>query len=524
MTAMIETIPRLIRAAASRSGDAIVDGEARLSFGELADKAHDAARALIAIGVSPGDRVAIWAPNSWEWVVAAIALQSVGAILVPLNTRFKGHEAHWILAKSRARVLFTVNGFLQSDFTALVRAAGDLPELQTIVILRGPLAPETISWSDFNARAIEIASDEAEARALAVAPGDLSDLMFTSGTTGRPKGVMCTHAQTLRTFYLWSEIIGLRERDRYLIVNPYFHTFGYKAGWLACLIRGAINYPQAVFDVNAVLRRIAHDRITMLPGPPTLYQSILNHPDRGKFDLSSLRLAVTGAAVIPVELIRRMREELSFETILTAYGLTESCGVVTMCHAGDDPETIAMTSGRALPGTEVKVVGASGVEAPRGEPGEVWARGPNVMRGYWEEPEESAAAVDGEGWLHTGDVGVMDARGNLRITDRLKDLFIVGGFNAYPAEIENLLLRNEKIAQAAVVGIPDERLGEVGVAFVVLRPGKAATESELVGWAREQMANYKAPRRVHVVDALPLNAVGKVLKYELRKRALTAAS
>jgi acyl-CoA synthetase (AMP-forming)/AMP-acid ligase II len=252
----------------------------------------------------------------------------------------------------------------------------------------------------------------------------------------------------------------------------------------------------------------------VLPGPPTLYQSILDHPRRAEHDLSSLRLAVTGAAVVPVELILRMRSELTFSTVLTAYGLTESTGTVTMCRRGDAPETIAETSGRAIPGLEVRVVDDAGVECRRGEPGEIVVRGYTVVRGYFEDPEATAEAIDAQGWLHTGDIGVMDEAGNVRITDRKKDMFIVGGFNAYPAEIEGALLRHPSVSQVAVVGVPDERMGEVGCAFVVPRPGVASTglAGELVAWARDQMANYKVPRRVEVVEALPTNASGKVLK------------
>jgi acyl-CoA synthetase (AMP-forming)/AMP-acid ligase II len=277
-----------------------------------------------------------------------------------------------------------------------------------------------------------------------------------------------------------------------------------------------------VFDVDRVLETIGRERITMLPGPPTLYQSILDHPRRGEHDLSSLRLAVTGAAVVPVELIRRMRSELTFRTVLTAYGLTESTGVVTMCRQGDEPEVIATTSGRAIPGIEVAVVGDEPAAAPLpvGEPGEIVVRGYTVMRGYFEDPEATAEAIDAGGWLHTGDIGVMDPAGNVRITDRKKDMFIVGGFNAYPAEIEGMLLRHAGVAQVAVVGMPDERLGEVGVAFVVPRPSAdpGTLAEDLAAWARGTMANYKVPRRVEVVEALPLNASGKVLKTELRAR------
>jgi acyl-CoA synthetase (AMP-forming)/AMP-acid ligase II len=262
--------------------------------------------------------------------------------------------------------------------------------------------------------------------------------------------------------------------------------------------------------------------VSVIPGPPTLYQSLLAHPERAKYDLSCLRLAVTGAAVVPVELVRRMRDELSFETVLTAYGLTETCGLATMCRVGDDAPTIATTSGRAIPGVEVSCVDGAGNEMPRGEPGEVVVRGYNVMQGYFEDPEATAETIDPQGWLHTGDVGVMDEAGNLRITDRIKDMFIMGGFNCYPAEIESLMFAHDDIAQVAVIGIADERMGEVGMAFVVPKPGRRPTPESVIAWCREHMANYKVPRRVEVVDALPMNAMGKVTKFVLREKAVSS--
>ncbi len=516
------SIPGLVRSAAERfaNGEAVVDGDLRIMFAELGARVRDTSRAVIAAGIEPGDRIATWAPNTWEWVVAALGAVSAGAVLVPINTRFKGREAGYVLSKSRARLLFTVGGFLDLDYPAVLReAAQDLPALERIVLLRGEPAEGTETFEDFLSRSASVDAEEAGRRADTVGPDDLSDIIFTSGTTGMPKGVMATHGQSLRVFDTWSRIVGLTEGDRYLIVNPFFHTFGYKAGILACLMRGATIIPHAVFDVPSVLARIAEERVTMLPGPPTLYQSILNHPDRERLDLSSLRLAVTGAAAVPVEMIKRMGTDLTFKTILTAYGLTEATGTATMCRQDDDPGTIANTSGRAIPDTEVRIVNDAGNEVTRGEPGEVVVRGYNVMRGYYEDPEQTAEAIDPDGWLHTGDIGVMDERGNVRITDRKKDMFIVGGFNAYPAEIENELLRHPSIAQAAVVGAPDERLGEVGIAFVVPRTGETVDPDAVVAWAREQMANYKVPRRVETVDALPVNASGKVLKFELRERA-----
>jgi len=516
------TIPRLVRIAGERFPhlEALVDGELRLTYPQLVEAVEESARAAIAGGIAAGDRVGIWAPNIAEWVIAALGLLSAGAILVPLNTRYKGDEAAYILAKSRARALFCVNGFLGNDYVSMLRASGvELPDLESIVVLRGEAPAGTVGWSNWLAAASVIIPEDARRRADAVSGDDVSDIIFTSGTTGQPKGVMVTHAQTLRVFADWASIVGLSEGDRYLVVNPFFHTFGYKAGIIAALEQGATLVPQAVFDVDAVLAKVAAERVSMLPGPPTLFQSILNHPDRSRFDLSSLRLAVTGAAVVPVEMIRRMREELTFQSIITAYGLTEACGTVTACSSDDDPDTIANFCGRAIPDTEVRIVDDAGQEVRRGEPGEVVTRGYHVMLGYFEDPEETAKAIDPDGWLHTGDVGVMDERGYIRITDRKKDMFIVGGFNAYPAEIEGMLLRHPAVAQVAVVGVADERMGEVGMAYVVPRAGEVVDPAQLIEWSREHMANFKVPRFVRIVDALPLNASGKVVKFELRARA-----
>ncbi len=287
-------------------------------------------------------------------------------------------------------------------------------------------------------------------------------------------------------------------------------------------MRGCCILPQAVFDVPLLLERVAAKRVTVLPGPPTLYQSLLAHPRRGEFDLSSLRVAVTGAASVPVEMVRRMRSELGFETIVTAYGLTETCGFVTICRPGDDAETIATTSGRAFPNVEVRCVDSQGCSVASGEPGEVVVRGYNLMRGYFNNPEATAEAIDRDGWLHTGDVGVLDERGYLRITDRLKDMFINGGFNVYPAEVEQTILGYPGVAQAAVIGIPDERLGEVAMAFLLPASGQAIDLEAFLAWCRERMANYKAPRRAMLLDALPLNAAGKVTKAALRELAASS--
>jgi HIP---CoA ligase len=478
-----------------------------LTFAQLGAQAERAGRALVASGIAPGDRVAIWAPNCTEWVIAALGISAAGGVIVPPNTRFKGGEARYVLDRADVKLLFTVTDFLDNDYEAMLRAEPTLPQLREIIDLRGP------GWAEFLAR------DAGAPLPGRITGDDLCAILFTSGTTGRPKGAMLTHSATVRAYDAWSTVVGLREGDRYLVVNPFFHSFGLNAGIVASLVKGATIIPHAVFDVDAVMKRAADERVSMLPGPPTVYQSILDHPRLAEFDMSSLRLAVTGAAPVPVEMIRRMRAELGFETIVTGYGLTEATGIATMCRHDDDPETISGTSGRAIPDVEVRIVNDEGAEVPRGEPGEVVIRGYNVMRGYIHDPEATAEAIDGEGWLHTGDVAVMNDRGYIRITDRTKDMFIVGGFNAYPAEIENMINDHPAVGQVAVVGIPDDRMGEVGYAYVIPRLNASITPDELRAWCREKMANYKVPRYFEIVEALPLNASGKVLKYELRDRA-----
>ncbi|MFD4637967.1 FadD3 family acyl-CoA ligase [Lentzea sp. NPDC058436] len=475
----------LDRAAASYiDAEALVDGEVRLTWLGLRSAVLDAARALVGMGVRPGDRVALCAPNSAQWVVAALGALRAGAALVPINTRFTATETLDVLHRSAARVLVVEGEFLGRDREAELRSLS--AELPSVVRLPA-------SWVAVDVDLPALSEDA------------LCDVMFTSGTTGRSKGAMSAHRQSLGVAEAWASCGELTAADRYLIVNPFFHTFGYKAGILACLLSGATIVPQPVFDVVETMRLVERERITVLPGPPTIFQTLLDHPERGSFDLSSLRLAVTGAAVVPVALIERMRSELSL-TVLTAYGLTEAV-VATMCRPGDSPETVAHTCGAPMAGFELRL----------GTQDEVLLRGPNVMLGYLDDPEATAAAVDAGGWLHTGDVGRIDSRGYLSITDRLKDMYICGGFNVYPAEIEQALARLPGVAESAVVGMADARLGEVGLAFVVTAPGSSLSESDVIGFCRERLANYKVPRAVEFVPALPRNAMGKVLKTQLRK-------
>ncbi|MFM9035698.1 MAG: 3-((3aS,4S,7aS)-7a-methyl-1,5-dioxo-octahydro-1H-inden-4-yl)propanoate--CoA ligase FadD3 [Mycobacterium sp.] len=492
---------------------ALVTPQRSLTFAELHEEVRQTAAAIAGLGVGPGDRVAIWSPNTWHWVVACLAVHHAGAVLVPLNTRYTAEEAADIIGRTGAPLLIAMGRFLGTDRPAdLDRAA--LPALRHVV--RIPVedtGAAADSWEEFLAGP-RIPLSEVDARAAAVRPDDVSDILFTSGTTGRSKGVLCAHRQSLSASAAWAACGEVTSADRYLCINPFFHNFGFKAGILACLQTGATLVPLLTYDPEEAMRTVQEQRITVLPGPPTIYQTLLDHPARGSYDLSSLRFAVTGAATVPVVLIERMQSELDFRIVLTAYGLTEASGFGTMCRPDDDPVTVANTCGRPIADFELRIDRPDATGA-----GEVLLRGPNVMLEYLDDPEATAEAVDQQGWLHTGDIGTVDAAGNLRITDRLKDMYICGGFNVYPAEVEQALARLDGVADVAVIGVPDERLGEVGRAFIVLRPGHDIDEQTVIDYSRMHLANFKAPRSVVFRDALPRNAGGKVLKTTLRETA-----
>jgi acyl-CoA synthetase (AMP-forming)/AMP-acid ligase II len=473
----------MVLSAADRFGDAeaVVDGPLRLTFNEVVERIRCAASAFADLGVDKGDRIAIWAPNSAEWIIAAFGLLTAGGVLVPVNTRFKAEEAADVIGRSGAKAVLVQKGFLGLDYTA--PAGVPVIDLKSDILSSGPPFRRDVSG---------------------LKGTDISDIIFTSGTTGRPRGARMNHRQTLRMYEEWATLADLREGDRYLMINPYFHTFGLKAGLIASFLRGATMLPVAAFDIDRVVDLIETERITMLPGPPTLYHSLLAVADKGK--LATLRAGVTGAADIPVELVRRIHDELPFQTLMTGYGLTEA-GNVTLSRPGDSFEDVATTAGLPCEDIEVRVA----------DDGEVIVRGYSVMQGYLDDPAATAEAIDADGWLHTGDLGSFTAAGRLRIVGRKKDMFIVGGFNAYPAEIEGFLLEHPVVAQAAVIGVPDERLGQVGKVFIVVKDGNdGVTSEDLISWSRQRMAGFKVPRYVEFLDELPLNATGKVMKDRLR--------
>lgn len=522
----VRTTPQALRRAAELWPDreAIADvqsGESvRWTWSELAEHVRRFAAALIETGLQPGERVLVWAPNTRHWVVAGLGIQYAGGVLVPANTRYTGAEALELVERTSAPVAVVVGEFLGSErISQLTEAAGgSLDGTPLKAIVRVPVGgTESASsdvireWEAFTDTATDESLAEAERRADAVSGDDVADILFTSGTTGKSKGVVALHKQTLAGSRAWGANGGINETDHYLVLNPFFHTFGYKAGFLVCTLFGARIVPLAVYKPDQAMALIQSEQVSVLPGAPTIFQTLLDAPDRTQYDLSSLRLAVTGAAIVPVVLVERMQSDLGLDTVVTAYGLTECSGFVTTCRPDDSDETVANTCGRAFEGMEITI----------GDSGEVLARGAMVMAGYLDDPENTAKTIDADGWLHTGDVGELDSQGNLRITDRLKDMYISGGFNVYPAEIEQALARLPGVTDSAVIGVADERLGEVGKAFIQRSTdaeGAELTADAVSSFLSETLAGFKLPREIEIVDALPRNAMGKVVKPELRGR------
>jgi acyl-CoA synthetase (AMP-forming)/AMP-acid ligase II len=539
------TIPAMMRDVALRHAtiEAVVDGEVRLDFAALHGEALRVARSLAAAGIGPGDAVAIWASNGWRWVVAACGIWQLGAIVVPLASRWKAAEVGPLLERVEARVLFAESTSagepLYPSLESLLgagragRPIAGLPRLEQVVLLEaggGGVGPDdargagsaaghtNVCWADFLAAGAGHATPDGSGGG----PDAVAEILFTSGTTGAPKGVELAQRQLLQAYWDWSGIGGLRAGDRFLVIPPYSHGFGMNGGVLACFMRAVTNLPIAVFEPRLALERIASERISVISGPPTLFATLMHHDDFDSEATRSLRTAFVGAAAVPTELIQAMRSRMGIERVINAYGLIEVC-VVSMTRAGDPEAVIATTTGRAMPGVEVRIVDAEGRDVPDGGSGEVWVRSQGVMRGYFRDPEQTSAAIVAGGWCRTGDVGIRDEAGHVRVVDRLKDAYNCGGFSAYPAEIENQLLEWAGIAQVAVVGIPDAKLGEVGHAFVIPQAGAKIDAEALLAWARSRMANYKVPRRVHVLEVLPLNANGKVRKDELRRRVVSAS-
>ncbi|MGE0881401.1 MAG: AMP-binding protein [Acidimicrobiia bacterium] len=520
---LFRSVPAMVRASATRFGSrvAIIDGDERLTFTDVDRQMREVAKALIASGVEKGDRVAVWAPNSWRWIVAALGTLATGAWLVPVNTRFKGHEAAFSLGKTDAKVLFTVGDFVGNDYVAMLQHEDQsLSALKNVVFVDDSARDGVVSWADFITRGAAIDDAVVDERIAAISPDDVSDVIFTSGTTGMPKGVMLRHGASMKAFIDHYNVgFELHEGDVALILSPFFHCFGYKAGWMLALAVGATSIPVAVFDPEKAMADVVEHGVTHLAGAPTFFVAMLNHPNRDKYHFTTVRKGLMSAAYVPAELFHRIVDEMGMQSAITGYGLTEAHALGSVSMPGDDPDYTAAWSGKVIPEIEVRIVDDEGNDVPLGERGELLIRGYVVMTGYYGDPEATASVIDTDGWLHTGDIAYMNDRGYIKIADRKKDMYIMGGFNVAPAEVEGVLTEWDKIAQAAVIGVPDDHFGEVGMAFVIPRVGVTLTPEEVVDYARSKLANFKVPRKVEIVDSLPLNATGKVLKNDLRARA-----
>jgi acyl-CoA synthetase (AMP-forming)/AMP-acid ligase II len=516
----MDTIPATLRATAARhpEADAVVDGEVRLSYAELDAAVLDAVRGLVALGVSPGDRVALWAQNCWQWCVASLGIVAAGAVLVPINTRFRGQEAAYLVRNSGATALFTTTGFLGADYPGMLRAAAPEAAELPVVVMDGPAADGDLTWADFLAGGASVEVGEAVERRESVRPDDVSDIMYTSGTTGFPKGVVQTHGKNITAMRALARAVSLSATDRNLVLAPMFAQFGLRCGLFIDIIEGATSVIDSVFDVQRIIDLIERERITFLPGPPTILAALLSPVAAGR-DLGSLRVTLTGSTVIPESLVINLIEHKIFDHVLTAYGLTEGCGPVSVSPLTDSPAQVSTYAGRALDHLRVRVVDPAGATLAPGERGELLVHSPTVMNGYLNDPEQTAEAIDADGWLHTGDVGLVTGDGYLQITGRLKDMVIVGGLNVYPAEVENTIREHADVRDVALIGIADERLGEVGAAFVVPASPDAFDPDALHTWCREVLANYKVPRLFLPIEALPLNSSLKVDKLALRERA-----
>lgn len=489
---------------------AVDDGTTSWTYAQLRDRILESVRAFIGWGVRPGDRVGLCAANSAQWIVAALGMQGAGGVLIPLNTRFKGDELAYILDQGAVGRVLTE----------------DLATRRDMVESAGRAVPAGVDWAEMDAgnswaafldRGRDVSVGQALDRIAAITADDPSDILFTSGTTGYPKGVVFTHGQSLRAYGELGIGFGFRAGDRYLLIPPFFHALGYKSGWFAGFLHGVAALPERRYDAPHMIERIERQQVTLMIGPPTIFAELLARAASGECDLSSLRLVVPAATNVAPDLVQRMRTELGLH-VLSGYGLTESSAIATYSRVGDPPELVAGSAGRAAPGVEIAIVDDDDHPVQTGKPGNILVGGYCVMKGYWRDPEATAAAITPDGWLRTGDIGTLDEHGVLRITGRKKDVVIVGGFNVYPAEVERLLGAHPQVAEVAVVGVPDARLGEVTYAFVVPVAGATVDRAEFLEWARARMSNFKAPRYVESVRQLPKNSMMKVLRDDLRQQ------
>ncbi|MFZ5871312.1 MAG: AMP-binding protein [Actinomycetota bacterium] len=517
-----ETIGANFERAVARFGDreALVDcaTQRRWTYSELDVEVDEVALGLMALGVGKGDRVGIWAPNCAEWVLVQYATAKIGAVLVNVNPAYRSHELRYVVRQSGMSVLVSAVSHRTSDYRAMVEEVrAECPELRQVVYIGEP------SWRDLVAAGSGADHVELERRMATLSFDDPINIQYTSGTTGFPKGATLSHHNILNNGYFVGELIHYTERDRVCLPVPFYHCFGMVMGNLGATSHGAcIVIPAPAFDPAATLRAVAEERCTSLYGVPTMFIAELGLPDFASYDLSTLRTGIMAGSPCPVEVMKRVVSEMHMSEVAICYGMTETSPVSTMTRTDDDLARRTETVGRVMPHVEVKVVDpATGLELPRGQAGELCTRGYSVMLGYWDEPEKTAEAVDAAGWMHTGDLAVMDDAGYVNISGRIKDMVIRGGENIYPREIEEFLYSHPDVADVQVIGVPDEKYGEELMAWVVLRPGaEPLTAEALRAFCQGKLAHYKIPRYVHCVDGFPMTVTGKVRKVEMREQAV----
>ena len=544
------TIGDLLDRQAERFGDndalVHVDWGVRYSYEAFRAECDQVARGLLALGINKGDHVCIWATNYPEWVVAQFATAKIGAVMVTVNPAYRTHELEYVLKQSDASAIILIGNFRSSDYVGMLNevvpelvtsAPGQLrsdklPHLRNVIFIPPyAVASEDISrecppgmwpWDDVRERGEEISASALAQRQATCHPDDVINIQYTSGTTGNPKGVMLSHHNIISNMVYTGQGLHLTEQDRLCIPVPLYHCFGCCAGSLLCSINGAtMVFPSEYFDPLKTLEAVEKERCTVIHGVPTMFIAELGHPEFEKFDLSTLRTGIMAGSPCPIEVMRQVIDRMGVSEITIGYGQTEAAPIITLTRSDDTIEKRVTTVGPVIPEVEVKIIDPeTGQEVASGEQGELYSRSLMNMKGYYKMPEATAAAIDPEGWLHTGDLATVDEEGYYKITGRLKDMIIRGGENVYPREIEEFLYTNPKVSDVQVIGVPDQRVGEEVMAWLMLKPGETATEEEVREFCRGKIAHYKVPRYVKFVSEFPMTVTGKIQKFVMRDMAI----
>jgi fatty-acyl-CoA synthase len=489
----------------------------RLTYRQLAEHVDRLARGLLALGLDIGDRVGMWSPNNAEWVYLQFAAAKAGVILVNINPAYQTEELRFALSQSGCRVLVSATGFKSSDYAAMVSSVrGSLSQLQHVVFLG------TADWDQLLAAGDNVSPEALAARSASLTNLDPINIQYTSGTTGFPKGATLSHRNLLNNGYFLGKGFRYTEADRVCIPVPFYHCFGMVIGNLACLTHATTTVlPAPSFDALSTLQTVEAERCTSLLGVPTMFIAMLAHPDFHNFDMSSLRTGMMAGSPCPIEVMKQCVDEMNMSEVTIGYGMTETSPVSTQTSPDDPLEKRVGSVGRVHPHVQVKIIDTiSGSTLGRNEPGELCTKGYSVMLGYWNEPQMTAEAIDADGWMHSGDLGVMDDEGYVSIVGRIKDMIIRGGENIYPREVEEFLYTHPDIVDVQVIGVPDEKYGEELVAWVRLREGATMTRDELATFCKGRIAHFKIPRHVHITDDFPMTVTGKIQKFKMRETSI----